>query len=108
MFRRLVLVLVGCVAPLLLALFVEARPVFADEQATVDVAGASGSADGAAADRAADIADEGVDAVEEDVAGFEPTAIRSPSDPRERSPYEPCELREPTPLRRAVLTRPPV
>ena len=108
MLRRLVLVLVACVAPLLLALFVEVRPVLAGEQAIVDVAGASSSADQAATDRAAELVEEGADAVEEDVAGFEPTAARAPSDPREGSPYEPREVLEPTPLKRAVLTRPPV
>lgn len=107
MFRRLLLLLVACVAPLLLVLLVEARPVFAEEQAIVDVARGSGAADGAAADRSTDLAEEGPDAVEDDVAGFEPTAIRAPADPRERSPYQPCEGLEPTPLRPAMLTRPP-
>ena len=106
MFRRLLLLLVACVAPLLLVLLVDARPSF-EEQAIVDVARASAAAEGATADRSTDLAEEGADAVEEDVAGFEPTAIRAPADPRERSPYQPCEVLEPTPLRAAVLTRPP-
>ncbi len=105
MFRRLVLVLFACVAPLLLALAVEA-PLFATGATIEDVA--AGAADCADADGSGNGAEPGPEAVEDDVPGFEPTAVRAPADPRQLVSYDPREAVEPRPPGKAVLTRPPV
>jgi hypothetical protein len=99
MFRRLVLVLIACVAPLLLALSVEAWPASAADSALTDAADAEGSAD------AAEPCPEGI---EDDVGGFEPPVTRAPADPRELISLAPGEAAEPRPPGKVVLTRPPV
>ena len=99
MFRRLVLVLIACVAPLLLALSVDAWPASAADVAVTDAEDAEGSVDAA---------EPGSDVMEEDVGGFEPPAIRGPADPRELISFEPGEATEPRPPGKVVLTRPPV
>lgn len=55
-----------------------------------------------------DVSADGVDPIEDDVSRTEPPCLRTPSDPRERSPHVPSEAPEPSLLGRGVLTRPPV